>query len=165
MNRAEFGAFGVAIQSDCQNSPNLIFVPQRVPTAIATAAQTSSVFPFSCTASPDPTAVDYTLTPAEAAQVNALLAQIDGHIRLQAQRRGWAYARLDALYGKPGLKAPFSVGQLMTSFQPYGPFISLDGVHPSGEGQALIADAAAAAINARYRLGLPVGFAARIAAR
>ncbi len=165
MNRAEFGAFGVAILPDCQDSPNLIFVPTRVPTAIATAAQTGAAFLFSCTASPDPTAVDYTLTPAEAAQVNALLAQIDGYIRMQAQRRGWAYARLNALYGKPGLKAPFSVVQLMTSFQPYGPYMSLDGVHPSAEGQALIADAAAQAINARYRLGLPVGFAARIAAR
>ncbi len=165
MNSAEFQTFGVLIQPDCEESPNLIFVPTRVPTAIATANQTKQPFLFSCTASTDPTAVDYTLTPAEAAKVNALLAQIDGYIRLQAERRGWAYARLNALYGKPGLKGPFSVGELMTSFQPYGPYMSLDGVHPSAEGQAILADAAATAINARYRLGLPVGFSARIAAR
>lgn len=165
MNRAEFGAFGVIVMPDCENSPNLIFVPQRVPTAIAIAAQSGSPFAFSCMASPDPTAIDYVLTPAEVAQADALLAQIDEHILGQAKRRGWAYFRLEALYGIPGLKGPFSVVQLMTSFQPYGPLMSLDGVHPSAQGQSILADAAARAINDRYRLGLPVGFMARIAAR
>lgn len=161
-NRQQFQAFGVIILPDCATSPNLIFVPQRVPAAIATAAQTQQPFLFSCAASPDPTAIDFTLSPAEVAQVNGLLAQIDGYIAAKAQQRGWAYFRLDALYGRPGLKGPFSVVQLMTSFQPYGPLISLDGVHPSAEGQAILADAAAQAINARYRLNLPTGFAARV---
>lgn len=163
-NSQQFLAFGVVILPDCQNSPNLIFVPQRVPTAIATAAQTQQPFFFSCAASPDPRAVDFTLSPVEVAQVNTLLAELDGYIARQAQRRGWAYFRLQALYGLPGLKPPFSVGQLMTTFQPYGPLISLDGVHPSGEGQTILADAAARAINARYRLNLPTGFMAQITA-
>ena len=162
LNRLQFPAFGVVILPDCENSPNLIFIPQRVPTAIAIAAQTQQPFLFSCAASPDPTAVDYTLSPPEIAQVNGLLAQIDGYIEAQARRRGWAYFRLQALYGRPELKGPFSVVQLMTTFQPYGPLISLDGVHPSGEGQTILADAAARAINARYRLDLPVGFTARL---
>jgi hypothetical protein len=161
-NQLEFRAFGVVILADCQDNPNLIFVPQRVPTAIATAAQTGSPFLFSCAASPDPTALDYTLTPTEVALVNGLLTQIDGFIAAEARRRGWAYFLLQALYGLPGLKGPFSVVQLMTTFQPYGPLISLDGVHPSGEGQTILADAAARAINARYRLNLPTGLTARL---
>jgi lysophospholipase L1-like esterase len=34
--------------------------------------------------------------------------------------------------------------------------MSLDGVHPNAAGQALIAEGAALALNARYDLGIPV---------
>ena len=40
----------------------------------------------------------------------------------------------------------------MTSPQPYGPYVSLDGFHPSAEGARVLAEGAAAALNARYRL-------------
>jgi len=52
---------------------------------------------------------------------------------------------------------------LMTTATPYGPYMSLDGFHPSALGQTVLTDAAANAINARYRLGIPTGLMAAIA--
>ncbi|HET9797769.1 MAG TPA: hypothetical protein VFP90_07270 [Gemmatimonadaceae bacterium] len=43
----------------------------------------------------------------------------------------------------------------MTSSQPYGPYVSLDGIHPTAEGARVLADAAAEALNETYRLGIP----------
>ena len=43
----------------------------------------------------------------------------------------------------------------MTTSQPYGPYISLDGIHPSAEGARVIADAAAVALNSTYHLSIP----------
>ncbi len=165
LERGQFRAFGVIVLPDCENSPNVLFIPQIVPAAVARAAQTRQPSPLSCTASLDPTARDFILSPTEVAQVNGLLAQLDGYIHQQAQQRGWAFFRLQALYGKSGVKGPFSVAQLMASPQPYGPYFSLDGVHPSALGQTVLTDAAAAAINVRYQLGLPVGIGALIAGR
>jgi lysophospholipase L1-like esterase len=80
---------------------------------------------------------------------------MNAHIRSEAVRRGFAYFELGALYDRGDLKPPFSVIAMMTTAAPYGPLISLDGVHPSGAGAAILARAAAAALNATYELGLP----------
>lgn len=167
LNRNEFlFGFNVAIQADCENSPNYIVVPFRVPAAVAagvTRAQNGlPPEPLSCQAAP-PNVVDYVLDPTEIGTLNAIIAGIDQHIRQQATARRWAYFRLDALYGRADLKGPFSVVQLMTSAAPYGPLMSLDGFHPSAQGQTVLTDAAATAINARYRLGIPTGLMAIIA--
>ena len=58
--------------------------------------------------------------------------------------------------GRTDVKPAFSVLGLMTTAQPYGPYYSLDGVHPSGLGSGVLADAAAQAINERYGLGIPL---------
>jgi hypothetical protein len=49
-------------------------------------------------------------------------------------------------------KAPFSAITMLTSMQPYGPLISLDGIHPSAEGSRVLAEAAAGALAARYNM-------------
>lgn len=152
-------AFHVAVQSDCAGSPNLIFVPVRIPTAIATGkayrANGLPPFPFSC-ANGNGSAPDWVLNPAEVAVVNATLADMNANIRAIARRRSLAYFELDALYGLPGLKPPFSSVQLMTSPQPYGAYISLDGIHPNAAGHAVLANAAAQALNASFKLGIPL---------
>lgn len=51
----------------------------------------------------------------------------------------------------------------MTTATPYGPLMSLDGFHPSAQGQTVLADAAARAINEKYRTTLPTGVTALIA--
>ena len=153
-------AFNVAVSSDCMNSDNLLFVPVLVPVAVGTGvamrAAGAGSYTLSCAASPDATAKDYVLDPAEAARVNDLMARLDTHIRAEAERRGLAYFRLGDLYERADVKPPFSVVALMTSSTPYGPFISLDGIHPSAAGSSVLADAAARALNARYGLGIPV---------
>ena len=101
--------------------------------------------------------MDYVLTPAEAAVVNATLATMSTHIRAVADRYRLAYFAIEALYGMPGLKPTFSAVQLMTTAQPYGSYISLDGIHPSASGHAVLATAAARALNARYNMQIPDG--------
>lgn len=165
LDRASFlGAFNVAVQSTCQDSPNLVVVPFAVPATVAAGltarARGQGPVPLSCQEGAA-NVVDYVLTPTEVATLNAIIAGIDAHIAQQATARGWAYFRLQALYGLP--KPPFSVVQLMTSAQPYGPYISLDGFHPSAQGQEVLAESAAQAINARYHLRIPTGLAAVVA--
>ena len=146
--RAFFGAMHVSVADDCAGSPNLLFVPVLVPTAVATAAAVGSAT-LHCAAG-GPTAQDFTLTPNETAAVNALLAQMNEHIRGEAERRGFAYFALQELYGRSDIKGPFNPIALMTSLEPYGPFISLDGVHPTAAGARVLAEAAARALDARY---------------
>jgi lysophospholipase L1-like esterase len=82
-------------------------------------------------------------------------------IRNEASARGFAYFPLGALYEGVVTKPAFSAVAIMTTAQPYGPYISLDGIHPSAEGARVIADAAATALNARYRLGIPTSTGAQ----
>lgn len=157
-DRAAFlGAFHVDVAPDCDGSANLLFVPVRVPVAVATglARRRAGAPPFvlSCAGAP-PTVQDFVLTPVEADIVNAQLAAMNAHIASQAAGRGFAHFELEALYGRADLKPPFSVVAMMTSAAPYGRYISLDGIHPSAEGARVLAEAAAAAINARYQLGI-----------
>jgi hypothetical protein len=146
--RAFFGAFHVSVSDDCAGSPNLLFVPVIVPTAVGTAAALGS-YTLHC-AGGGPTSQDFILTPSEAGAVNALLAQMNAHIREQADRRGFAYFALQDLYGRSDIKGPFNPIALMTSSEPYGPFISLDGVHPTAAGARVLAEAAARALDTRY---------------
>ena len=153
-----FAAFNVNVLPDCNASPNLLFVPVRIPTIIAAGltarAQQQPAVPFSC-AGGAPTSQDFVLTPSEVAIVNAQLAQMNAFIEAQADRHGFAVVPLEVLYGRADLKPPFSSVQLMTSMQPYGPLMSLDGIHPNGAGHAIIAAAAASAISAHYGMRFP----------
>ncbi len=157
---AFLAAFHVEVAADCENSPNLLFVPVRVPVAVGTgiARRNAGAPPatLSCTGGP-PTLQDFVLTPDEIALVNTQLAQMNLHIRSEAKRVRFAHFELEELYGKPDLKAPFNVVAFMTSAEPYGPYFSLDGMHPSAAGQAVIADAAARAILRRYLFNLRAG--------
>jgi lysophospholipase L1-like esterase len=167
--RASFAPFNVVVSNDCAESHNLVFVASRVPTAAATGAFFArnglGAFTFSC-ANGGPGDPDGVLSPADVVLVNAQLAAMNDVIKEEAHARGFAYFALGALYEDVVTKAPFNAITLMTSPQPYGPYISLDGLHPTAEGARVIADAAARALNAAYRLGIPTstGAAALFAA-
>lgn len=167
-DRATFLAgFHVVVSDDCNESDNLIFVPVVVPTAVATGAALKGrgLPPYTLSCSDKGLGVqDYVLTPAEAGVVNAKMAEMDSFIEARAAQLRFAHFRLNALYGRQGLKPAFSVVQLMTSAQPYGALISLDGIHPSAEGHAVLAAAAARSLDARYQFGMSEG-SAFIAAR
>lgn len=153
--RGEFALFGVAVNPDCQDNRNLIFVPIFVPTAIATAAFYRSIgVPAPAMSCADVGGNDYVLSTADQAALTTQLTQMNAHIREQAAERGYAYFSLGALYELP--KPAYSVVTQMTSRDaPYGPYISLDGFHPSAAGQAILADAAARALNATYDMNIP----------
>jgi lysophospholipase L1-like esterase len=95
------------------------------------------------------------LTQDDVNAVDARMAKINAHIRAKADEpgAGYAYFSLDALYALP--KPRFSVRGLLLSSAPFGPNISLDGLHPSASGQGILAAAAARAIAARYGLAIP----------
>jgi hypothetical protein len=154
------GAFNVTVNEDCNGSQNLVMVPRKLVPSIAEGLQRKQLgFPpasFSC-APGGPTTVDFILTPSEVATINGVLAQMNAHIAAEAQARGWAHFELEALYGRPDLKAPFSSVTLMTSPTPWGPYISGEGFHPSALGQEVLAQAAAAAIGGRFGIMLAGG--------
>ena len=163
--RATFAPLNVVVSGDCAGSPNLIFVAVRVPVAAAQGAALAQAgagpATLSCANAPAihpitglPIA-DYVLGPAELAQVNAQLAAMNAVIEREARQRGFAYMKLSALYEEAVVKAPFNAVTLMTSSQPYGPYVSLDGIHPTAAGHAVLAAAAAAALNERYGFGMP----------
>ncbi|HET7458150.1 MAG TPA: hypothetical protein VFJ74_10910 [Gemmatimonadaceae bacterium] len=157
--RATFAPFNVAVSTDCDGSTNLLFVPVRVPVAVANGVGRARAglgpYTLSCANAPSSTGIkDYVLDVSDVAAIDAQLAAMDAIILREANARGFAYFRLNALYGETVTKAPFNAVTLMTSAEPYGPYVSLDGVHPSAAGAEVIAHAAAAALNARYDMGI-----------
>jgi len=155
-----FVAFNVAVQPDCGTTAaqNQIYVTIKLSTAIrdglAAKALGQPPVSFSCAGS-GPTTVDFVLNQAEQAIIGAVVAQMNAVIQGEAQARGFAFMSLDALYSAPGVRTPLNAVALFTTAQPFGPFMSLDGLHPNAAGQALLAAAAAEALNAKYDLGIP----------
>lgn len=160
--RTSFLPFNVLVGEDCgtTNATNELFVPVRVPTAVAhgvgQAQAGAGPYTLTCDNAPSSTGIeDYVLTAEEMGLVNTQLAQMNAFIKEQASRHGWAYFELEDLYGRPDFKPPFNATALMLDpATPYGPYISLDGIHPNAVGHHILAQAAAAALTARYGAGL-----------
>ncbi len=158
---ALFVAFNVAVDADCGTTAaqNVMYVPLKLAPVMQAGLQARLAnlppVPFSCAASLNPTTVDLVLTPAEQAIVATVVTQMNAAIQGEAQARGFAFFSLDAFYSAPGVRTPLDVVALFTTAQPFGPFMSLDGLHPNAAGQAIIAQAAAQALNATYDLGIP----------
>ena len=140
-------ALGISVSLNCYFSSNYIFVPGYVLTLL-------SKTPTTATCADVPGAADYVLTASDINAINAQMAQMNGHMQTKAAANGYAYFSLDAVYGIA--KPRSSVSDLLVSNTPFGASISLDGVHPSAQGQALLATAAAQAINATYGVSIAV---------
>lgn len=139
-------ALGISVSAECARSENHLFIPGYVLGLLARA-------PATATCADLPGAVDHVLTPGDIAAINARMARINAHIQAKAAEHGYAYFALSSLYDLP--KPAFDMRDVLFSNAPFGANISLDGVHPSAQGQGLLAAAAAAAINARYGLDIP----------
>ena len=140
-------ALGISVSLNCYFSSNYIFVPGYVLTLL-------SKTPTTATCADVPGAADYILTASDMNAINLRMSQMNAHMQAKAAQDGYAYFSLDAVYGLP--KPRFSVSDLLFSNSPFGSYISLDGVHPSTQGQALLAIAAAQAINTTYAVSIPV---------
>jgi hypothetical protein len=152
-NRFEFAALHVDVSPDCHGSPNYINVSiKSLNAAYEGAFRAANGLPnatFSCADIPG--TPDLVITPSDVADLNALLAQMRAFVEGQAAARGYALASIGALYDRSDLKnRPYSIVNHLTSPIPMGLFISLDGVHPSALGHAILALDAARALNAKY---------------
>jgi lysophospholipase L1-like esterase len=137
---------GIRATANCARSTNYVFIPGYVLTLAARA-------PATATCTDVPGAADYVLTTEDIAVINAQIARMNAHIKAKAAEYGYAYFSLDAVYALP--KPAFRVSGLLFSNSPFGTNISLDGVHPSAQGQGLLAAAAAQAISANYGVAIP----------
>jgi lysophospholipase L1-like esterase len=147
-DRAEFAALGVLVSPNCNGSQNYINVSIKS-IALAFMAAGSPGQVFSCANVPGQQ--DLVLTPDEMNLVNATLQAMAAFQKQQAAAAGYAFFSLDELFGRSDLKPPvYSVISQLTSAHPYGPYISLDGLHPSPLGQSILAKAAAQALNKAY---------------
>ena len=139
-------ALGISMSLNCYFSSNYVFVPGYVLTLI-------SKSPTTATCRDVPGEVDYILTSSDINAINARMAQMNAHIQAKANENGYAFFKLAALYDLP--KINFNLVDVLFSNNPFGPNISLDGVHPSAQGQTILANAAVQAITAKYGLAIP----------
>jgi len=143
---AALQTLGIRVTADCARSSNYLFIPGYVLTLVAQA-------PASATCADVAGAADYVLTPEDIAAINAQMVRMNAHMQAKATELGFAYFSLDAVYALP--KPAFSISGVLFSNTPFGANISLDGVHPSAQGQGVLAAAAAQAITAKYGVAIP----------
>jgi hypothetical protein len=132
---------GISTSFNCYLSSNYLFIPGYLLTVL-------SKTPTTATCADVPGAADYVLTASDMSAINARMAQMNAHIQAEAAENGYAYFSLDAVYALP--KPSFNLVNVLFSDSPFGPYISLDGVHPSTAGQSLLAAAAIQAVNTTY---------------
>jgi hypothetical protein len=137
---------GISVSFNCYFSSSYLFIPGYVLTLL-------SKTPTTATCADVPGAADYVLTASDMNAINARMAQMNAYMQAKASENGYAYFSLEAVYGLP--KPRFSLVDVLFSNNPFGPNISLDGVHPSALGQSILAAAAVQGINARYGLVIP----------
>jgi len=140
---------GITVSFNCYwgtSASNSVFLPGYILTLLSRTPTTAS-----CADAPG--AADYVLTPSDVNAINARMAQINTHVQAKASENGYAYFALSALYDLP--KPSLNMYNVLFSNTPFGANISLDGVHPSAQGQTILANAAVQAINTRYGLAIP----------
>jgi lysophospholipase L1-like esterase len=152
-NLIKYGVVVAANCSDATGKDNLLSMT-KVLVAVATANATKAAVTLSCADAPF--TQDGVLTPADLNSINGVQAALTTYIKGKATANGYAYAELGALYNTAKDGRPFNADSLLKSAAPYGPNISLDGVHPTAAGQRIIARAAANALNATYGFDISV---------
>jgi len=150
LQAAAFQQFGIIVNADCQGNNNLIYAFGKVLTALGS----PKPYNFSCTDNPQ--AADFILTATDTAFVDNLIRQMNDHISTAATAHGWSYLDLNtALAPFVAAKTHFSFTNFLSCTRPFGQYISLDGIHPTVDGQQAIANAAADALNSTYGFAIP----------
>ena len=142
----------VSVDVSCNGSSALISL--ALIGAISTGAHPPTV---ACAPSGDSEVGDvFILDASEQLAVRAAITEYNGYIAAKADSVGFAY-----FDPNPVLEAARARGEIPTApnlanlQQPFGPLFSLDGVHPSNAGQALIANALIDVIAAEFGVRLP----------
>jgi lysophospholipase L1-like esterase len=97
----------------------------------------------------------FVLDAAEQTTLRTTVDAYNAYIRSQADANGFAYYDPNVLLAARKAAGEIPVLPNFTSAtQPFGPLLSLDGVHPSSAAHRLIANELVAVINAKYGTGL-----------
>ncbi|SHK62276.1 SGNH/GDSL hydrolase family protein [Rhodothermus profundi] len=96
------------------------------------------------------------LSPEETATIIQTVQEYNAFIQQEAERLGWAYLDPNPILLQLKENGEIPHFPRLTSSEPFGPYFSLDGVHPSSLAHQLIAQEAAAAINAVYGTNLQI---------
>ncbi len=142
----------VAVDPNCTGSAALVTTPLLL--NLIKAGQHPPL--ISCQADPNPAnpvGNIFVLDPTERAQLSAFIAGLNAYIKGKADAIGFAYMDPNPILA--GLTAPAKLP--FPSFAATGTFgtaYSLDGVHPSGEGQKILANNMITVINAKYGTSL-----------
>jgi hypothetical protein len=136
---------GITVSTNCYYSSNYIFIPGYILTLL-------SQTPTTATCADVAGEVDYVITASDMTAINDRMSQMNAHILSKATENGYAFFKLGALYDLS--KSSLNMYDVLFSGTPFGANFSLDGVHPSAQGQAILANAAVQSINSRYKLGI-----------
>jgi hypothetical protein len=149
--RAAFLLLNVSVNANCDASPNFVTLPKVVFALFNGAVRASSgLTPYDLSCADVQGSADGILTPADISTLNALIAQMNAYITTKANENGYATMSLGVLYDTAKNGVPFDLAAMLASTTPFGPNISLDALHPSAAGNAILAAAAKAAITAKY---------------
>lgn len=118
---------------------------------LAAQAATGAAVTLDCT---DGTQV---LTLSELGAIGTAVAGYNAAIRNAASARQWAFVNVDSILTAEQAAGNIPLVPDLTdpTGDPFGPFFSLDGIHPSDAAHKIIANAAIAAVNARYATTIP----------
>jgi lysophospholipase L1-like esterase len=99
----------------------------------------------------------FILTLAQQDTIETAIATWNSYIQAKADSLGWAYIDPIALFlplKESGAIPPFP--NFASATQPFGPYITLDGIHPSGTAHVALANALIAAIDSTYKVTIPL---------
>jgi len=99
------------------------------------------------------------LSAATVTAIATRVGEINAYIQAQATTRGWAFVNVNGLLDSVRLASPTNVPAFPGFTTPatlFGPFISLDGIHPNRAAHRLVARRAATVINASYGTSITV---------
>ncbi len=149
--RTAFALLNVSVNANCDTSPNFVTVTKLLSSlGFAAIRASSGLGPFDLSCADVPSTADMILSPAEVTILNTLATQMNTFITAKAAENGYATMSLGALYDNSKTGVAFDLATILTSSTPFGPNLSLDAVHPSAAGNAILAAAAKAAITAKY---------------
>lgn len=149
--RTAFATRNVTVNTNCNNTLNMMAV-QKALAAVATGAirAAAGLGPVDLSCADVVATADGVLTPAEIGILNARANEMNAFITAKAAENNYATFSLATLYDTSKDGVLFDLNTILTSNTPFGPRISLDGIHPSATGQQILMAAAKAAIIAEY---------------
>ena len=145
----------VTVNANCNGSSSLVSLPQLI-SVIRAGTHPPTI---SCVKGSDPTnplvGDLFVLDAAEQQTLGTTIAGYNAYIKSKADAIGFAYYDPNVLLAAKkasGEIPPFP--DFKSTNQTFGPFISLDGVHPSGAAHMVIANELITTINAKYGTSL-----------